>query len=631
MSSDFQPHANSGAEGRDQTLPFQVDIAGVIQLMGESLYSRPETAVRELIQNAHDGILRRRHIDLQFQGRIHIVQNPQQNILQVTDDGIGLSWEEAEKYLGTLGTGITGLLKRQIDGPRAKVASQYIGQFGIGLFSAFLIADRITVETCRADGTQPLRWEAGLGTDIHMRSCQREEVGTTVTLQLKPEYADFASDPKRIEGAVREYANFLPIPIHLNDRPQRINVVGAPWLDMTPDREAIELELESYFDETPLELIPVRIEKPITIQGVLYVTPQRTPGFTDVPVLTVTVRRMVISRRLQGLLPPWASFVRGIVELPECAPTTSREDLVRNREFFLVQAELDRLLYEHLERLADEEPDRFQAILAWHRYLLAGVALEHHRLRHLLRRTYHFNTSQGDLTFEEILKRSKADPLFGDDMDYVVWYNVNRRQEAWINGLFANHPGPCVHLLRSFEETLLAFMVDDVVDEGVAVEMRLATPSEPSFSRSIVGMRDLEEAPPAWQDFLGDHQVQVMVAEFDPEQPVLAFLSERIELQKTFEELKQRGQIPSGFQRLIDQHFDDDNGMRPNEVVLNRNHSLVARALEQRPGTPLSCVLRLLVHKSLSSLGMTLEPSAQLKLDDDLRWIAEALWGRSDG
>src|SRR5687767_4877295 len=148
-------------------IPFKVDIAGIIEIMGSSLYSRATTPVRELIQNAHDGIMRRRQTDLSYKGRIDIVQDPQSHAISFVDDGVGLSEEEAERYLGTLGVGITGLIKKGLvaalggDGegdespsslasPRASGGgdgASLIGQFGIGLFSAFMLADRLVVET----------------------------------------------------------------------------------------------------------------------------------------------------------------------------------------------------------------------------------------------------------------------------------------------------------------------------------------------------------------------------------------------------------------------------------------------------------------------------------------------------
>ena len=256
--------------------------------------------------------------DLGYTGRIDIVQDPRRHALLVSDDGVGLTADEAERYLGTLGIGITGLIKRGQFAAAGGDGQALIGQFGIGLFSAFMLADRLIVETRHLEGEEAVRWEAGPGSDIELSSCDREGCGTTVTLFLKPECHRFAEDAKLLEEAVKEYAEFLPVQIYINRSATRANLINATWFDPTPDPEAMELELASFFDETPLDIIPIRSEHPVHTAGALYITPQRTPGFSDQAVVTVTLRRMVISRSIEGLLPQWASFLRGVLELNDC-------------------------------------------------------------------------------------------------------------------------------------------------------------------------------------------------------------------------------------------------------------------------------------------------------------------------
>ena len=165
-------------------IQFKVDIANIIELMGKSLYSRIETPIRELIQNGHDAVMRRRHVDISFKGRIDIRQNMDANTLSFEDDGIGLTPEEAETYLGTLGVGITGILKgRGSDDILDSLAGSengLIGQFGVGLFSAFMLADRVIVESRSSNCPMGVRWEAGMGTAISITEIEREKVGTSV-------------------------------------------------------------------------------------------------------------------------------------------------------------------------------------------------------------------------------------------------------------------------------------------------------------------------------------------------------------------------------------------------------------------------------------------------------------------
>ncbi len=586
--------------------------------------------------------MRRRQGDLQYTGRIDIRQHPKEQAISFSDDGIGLNAEEAEQYLGTLGIGITGLIKKKspVIADRSADAGMLIGQFGIGLFSAFMLADRMIVETRRANlgADDGVKWEAGPGTDIKLSGCVRPNLGTTVTLFLKDDYAEFAQNEKLLEEAVREYADFLPLPIYLNDdHPEdadpeqkgkpRVNVINVAWFDPTPDDEAVEMALEDYFEEAPLDVIPVRMEHPVSIAGALYITPRRVPGFSDEATVAVTVRRMVISRKIQGLLPEWASFLRGVLELNDNAPTASREDLVRDDKFLLVRHVLENLLFEHLEELSESDMPRLQAMIAWHRYTLAGAALTVPRLRELLRETYRFPTSQGQLTFDEILAHSQADPWFETDAEHVIWYNTDRRQEHWANTLFAGHDVPCVHTLMSFEESLLTAMASDMNAQGAQVDLRIASPGVPGFAECILGIHDIEPVPADWQAFFESTGAKVFCSTFQTDQPVMAFLNERRELLRTFEALKKEGTIPTGFQRMIDAHLSSETP-DANEVLLNRSHRLVSRALAKSTSHPLASVLRLLVLNALNSAGATVDRAAHQQQADDLDWIAEARWGR---
>lgn len=608
---------------------FKVDLAGLIEIMGTSLYSRVDTPIRELIQNAHDAIVRRRQRDLTFQGRIDVLTDANQKSISFVDDGIGLSMQEADDYLGTLGLGLTGLIRKgtSVANEPPNDTQALIGQFGVGLFSAFMLADRITVESLKLGEASAIFWEATSSGEIHLQSSDRTNPGTKVTLFLKPEHHQLAANETQIEAAIKEYADFVSIPIFLNESKSRINVINVAWFDPTPDLDEIELALESYFGETPLDVLPIHIESPVAISGALYVTPQRTPGFADDSVVTVTIRRMVISRRVQGLLPNWASFMRGVLELSDSLPTTSREDLVRNIEFLQAQQMLESLLYSHFEYLASNNRSKWDALLAWHRYTLAGTALFDARLRAILYRTYQFPTSKGQMSMEQILEQSSADPLAESEAEKVVWYNSDRRQERWVNELFSHSDVPCVHALRNFEESLLSAFVADLQSEEYPIALRIASPSAPNFAQSILGILDLEDAEKKWQDFFSHTQAKVMVGSFASKQPVIAFLNERVDLTRTMDDLKKEGQVPSGFQRLIDRHFEAKT-VGQNEIILNTNHRLVARALSQTTNSPLASILRLLVYQALTAAGGSVPDEARRDQIQDLDWLTEVLWGK---
>lgn len=605
-----------------------MDLPGIIDLMGTALYSEPMAAIRELIQNAHDGIVRRRRLELGFDGKIRFVQDIEAGLLSIEDDGIGLNAEEAEKYLGTLGVGMTGMLRRS-SAPAAN-SDGLIGQFGIGLLSAFLLSERIIVESLRyGEEAIPIRWEADGSTIIRLSQGSRQTPGTTVTLQLRPEYRHYAglgtAGEEALEESIRKYADFLNVPIFLNNNEQRINLLRPLWFEPEVDEDDLLLALESWFNETPLGVIPIRIEKPIVIQGALYISPQRVPGFSDEAMVATTIRRMIISRSIQGLMPPWASFVRGILELTDCRPTASREELVRDDQFETVRKTLEKILFEYFERLAKDKPAVWEALLGWHRYALAGSALENERLRRLLRETYLFSTHRGKLTFEEILERSPASSLFETEADYVIWYHGDRRQEAAIESVFAELKTPCVHATMAFEETLLCDMAIDMMKErGERIDCRVAVPGTKGFSQTVLGAKDSQPVDADWEEFFESIDAKIFHAECDGLQPVYAFLNERYDLIRTLDALKKGGSIPDSFRRMIDKHLEGEV-LPQNEILLNRRHPLVERTLEETPDKARAAVLRVLMFQAVQSAGAQLSREARELLDEDLQRIADAI------
>jgi len=184
-----------------------------------------------------------------------------------------------------------------------------------------------------------------------------------------------------------------------------------------------------------------------------------------------------------------------------------------------------------------------------------------------------------------------------------------------------------VHTFRSFEESLLAQCAHDDHVRGIVSELRMATPSSPGFATTILGVSELEDIEPQWKDFFRESQARIMIGAFRTDQPVMAFLNERYELARSFDEMKQRGEIPKGFQRLIETHFKTDVPQE-NEVILNRNHPMVQRALSLKPELPLASVLRLIVMNALTSAGAATPDGARRQQVDDLDWIAQCLWGR---
>jgi molecular chaperone HtpG len=199
-------------------IPFQVDITGIIEIMGVSLYSKVTTPIREMIQNSHDAIIRRRQRDLSYKGEIRILQDASAHTLSFEDDGIGLNEKEAETYLGTLGIGITGLIKKNLLPSTPEDRQDLIGQFGIGLFSGFLLADRLVVETRRADEEQAIRWETSDHNEIELSSCSREKIGDLCHFIFKKRTFSFCRVPRTFRRNRQRICQFLTYPSFFKSR-----------------------------------------------------------------------------------------------------------------------------------------------------------------------------------------------------------------------------------------------------------------------------------------------------------------------------------------------------------------------------------------------------------------------------
>lgn len=594
-------------------------MAGVIELMGKSLYSNAATPIRELIQNAHDSIRRRRSLDLSFQGEIRVRQDPEAGTLSFEDDGVGLTESEAERYLGTVGVSLTGQVKRGEGGPAG-----LIGQFGIGLLSSFLIGESIQVDSCAGEGAEAVRWTAGQGNEIHIGPSDRESRGTRVTLTLRPECRAYAEDSEALATLLQEFADFLEVPIFLGHGAQRVNRCDAAWLEPSSEEAEVQADLEQRFGEAGLAICRVHTERPVSIRGALYVSQERLPGFTSEATVHVTLNRMLLSKSLRGLLPRWAGFFRGVLELSSCTPTASREDLVRNEAFKSTKEELEKLLFAWLEKLTRDHPAEWQAILRWHRYTLLGHALDVPRLRRYVGDTLEWPTTRGKLLFEDLWKSTSVDLLSLGAEEPTVWFNSDRRQEAWIDTLFSETDAICVHATRSFDMATLHALTADRIERDKPGRLKAAKLSTPGFAESVLGAREFEELDPEWSDFLGLGNLNVFRGALRTDRPCLAFIDESQEVRRTFQDLVSAGTLPSGYQKIIQEQLDAQPEVR-NEILLNTSHSLVKRALERSITHPLASVLRIQVYAALESAGVRLDEEAAAKRKYDLDWVSEAL------
>jgi molecular chaperone HtpG len=377
---------------------FQIHLEGLIQLLAQNLYADPDIFLREMIQNAHDSIARRtvlaaeRGEDDLPDPRIRVVVNREAETVEITDNGCGLTREEIDKYLATIGqSGNTDELRHRIREADRGRAVELIGQFGIGLLSAFIVADHVSLVT-RAAGHEALRWESRGGENYQVEAAERQQVGTTVTLHVRGGLRRYL-ETERLRSIIRTYADFIGMPVYLNEEGDPANAVTAPWnraysSARERDRAYYEFWEKKFLLETSLQVFAVDeefswddVSRPDgtargRVRGVLAVTDRHVPDVNARGTVDVYIKQMFIGAGNRDVLPPWAKFLQGVLECDELTPNAARDNVIRNAGLAAVQQALGWLIVRELTGLSQRDHQRFIDIMRWHSYHLLAMSVQ---------------------------------------------------------------------------------------------------------------------------------------------------------------------------------------------------------------------------------------------------------------
>ncbi|HEY4819315.1 MAG TPA: molecular chaperone HtpG [Xanthobacteraceae bacterium] len=416
-----------------QTHPFQAEVAELLRLMVHSVYSETDIFLRELISNASDACDRLRYDAIAQPAlladdtrlAIRIRPDTAAGTLTIADNGIGMDRQELIDNLGTVArSGTRAFMSRLAEAKKedakdaTKDGSSLIGQFGVGFYSAFMVADRIEVTSRRAGSSEAWVWasDGGAGFDIRPASAEqatRVPRGTEVVLHLKPDSKRYL-EPHEIERIVRTYSDHILFPIELapegtegpegaKGEPRQINSASALW-----QRAKSELEPEDYkqayrsiagaFDE-PAMTLHYRAEGRQSY-AVLLFAPSRAPFDLFDPArkghVKLYVRRVYITDDA-ALLPSYLRFMRGVVDSEDLPLNISREMLQNNPQVALMRKALTGRVITELENLAAKEPESFGKIWeAFGAVIKEGLYEDHERRTELLALT-RFTTTTGTL------------------------------------------------------------------------------------------------------------------------------------------------------------------------------------------------------------------------------------------
>lgn len=381
----------------------QVDLAGLMEVLGRNLYSTPEVALRELVQNAHDSCTRRALEDPDpFEPEIWLRTDSAKNELVIQDSGAGLTREEIIEYLATVGRGYTGKLRKQ-GGP-----TSLIGAFGLGFLSAYFVSRKVEVRTCSYKAPNDGWLFSSTGAErYHLTAWEPDRVGTSVTLLLN-EDSRALCDLTHITQLLRHYCGLLPQTIKVDDQGP-INL-AAPWRSQNRSPfPAEDLEFAQRYEQAYRPLCTFRVGDPDSVsQGLLWVQDGWSYGTSDTRNLSVYVRGMLVSDDVRRLLPEWAGFLGGVIESDQLTPTASREDLQRDAIWDATAELLRHTAVDGISRLAREGGATWERLLRCHGESLLGAALCDGGLFELMADRLRVPTSEGDLTLPAILKTCRG-------------------------------------------------------------------------------------------------------------------------------------------------------------------------------------------------------------------------------
>lgn len=355
---------------------FQAEIQQVLHILIHSLYTHQEIFLRELISNASDALSRvqfemltnREVRDAEAELAITIDVDTEARTIRISDTGIGMTHDEMIQNLGTVAqSGAKAFLQQIQEGSNA-ASSEIIGQFGVGFYSVFMVADEVRVTSLSYQpDAQAWRWTSGGEATYTIEPAERDQRGTTVEVVLKADAAEFANAWK-LEQIVRQHSSFVPFPIYLagDEEPRRLNDRTAIW--RKPARDVSEDDYKSFYQQTffeftePLRTIHISTDAPVDLHAILYLPARREQGMMrqiPEPGLRLYSRKVLIQEHNEDLLPKHLRFVQGVVDSEDLPLNVSRETVQSSPILRSLAHVVTSRVTKEIEAFANDEPEQF--------------------------------------------------------------------------------------------------------------------------------------------------------------------------------------------------------------------------------------------------------------------------------
>lgn len=613
-------------EVANQPIPFKAETRQLLNILVHSLYTEKEIFLRELISNASDALTRmnfemltnRNVIDPDSELAIRIIPKPEERTLIISDNGIGMTADELHDNLGVIAhSGARAFVEATEKGENL---SEIIGQFGVGFYSAFMVAEWIKVESrSYRPEASPASWYSD-GSDVFtLGSSEKTDRGTDVIIKLTEEAAEFVKE-YRLREVIKRHSDFIPYPIYLGDSKEQVNRQTAIWRQQP--RQVDPKEYDAFYQQLTLDFDPplahahMVVDAPVQLYTVLFI-----PSDPDKRIFTIRKqtglklysRKVLIQEYCNDLLPEYLSFVQGVVDTEDLPLNVSRESVQANKIMVNLKKLITNKVLDTLTELANNKPETY--LKFWEKYLgyiKQGIAIETvetEKLYPLVR--FHTTAFPGDWSsFKDYISRIKPEQK---EIYYIL---ADDQRSAMLSPHLdlVNKHGYEVIL---FTDPLDAFMLmrltryeDHPLKNVATAELEPAGEEKDEEAVESVPPESFTDLTRRFKEKLGDRVVEVRISQRlvnSPARLVDPGDAPQQELQRVY--------------RIIQHDYET-----PKKVLeLNPKHPILIRLNDLAPNNPLSdAIIEQIYENALLLEGLHPDPASMIERIQEIMQAALA-------
>ncbi len=572
-------NAHPAPSANSQSFPFKAETRQLLDILIHSLYTEREIFLRELISNASDALTRidfeiltnREVLDPDAQLAIRIIPDEKENTLTISDSGVGMTAEELVEDLGTIAhSGARAFIDTAKQGD-SKNLSDVIGQFGVGFYSAFMVAEwiRVISRSFQPDA-QAASWFSSGADTFMVEPVEKSERGTTVILKLKSDATEFTQE-SRLKEIIRKHSDFIPFPIYLDDQEPQVNRQTALWR-----QQPSQVEQQEYHEfykqltldfEPPLAYAHMLVDAPAQMYALLFVpaSPERGPfSSRQDDGLKLYARKVLILEYCKDLTPAYLRFVQGVVDSEDLPLNISRESVQSTRMMAQLKKLVTSKILDTLADLARKDQTAYNQFWeSYDRYLKQGVAIE--------------QSNPEDL-YPLLRFHTTAEPAHWSSLDdYLARMQPNQKHIYYILGDDEGsiQYSPHLDLVRRYDYEVL--LLTDPFDPLLLVKLE----KYKDYPLSNIASADLE-LPPAEGDESQSQADAVPGSDF-------ATLIERFKAQlgDRVADVRATNRLADSPARLVDPEGAPNQEIQRLYLLLNKEFEAPKKVLELNPRHPI--------------------------------------------